>query len=168
MSSQTGRSLMIGIPLLVFALDFILLLITYLALAPIAPDVLGAVAVSPVRFAAWIALLQLPMALAHLLAVSWRGWVALLVGNEISDPPVRDGWRRALIGVRDWTAHAAWWVLAALIVFHQVADPGSAHLWLLVALTAAGPLLVPRSVSGSARLLRRWWRRRQHRTAYEA
>jgi hypothetical protein len=33
-------------------------------------------------------------------------------------------------------------------------------VWLLVVVTAAGPLLVPRSVSGPVQLLRWWWRRR--------
>ena len=160
---QMGRPLMIGVPLFVFALDFVVLLVTYLVLRPIAPDVLGDVAVSPARFAAWIALVQLPMTLAHMLAVTWRGWATLLIKDEVPDPPVREGRRRALLTVLDGVGHIAWSVSAALIVFGYVADPGSTHLWQLVALTAAGAFLVPRSVSGSARLLRRWWRRRRER-----
>jgi hypothetical protein len=151
----TGRlrlPLLLGLPVFVFALDFVSLLATYLVLARIAPGPMGEVAVSPARFAAWIALVQLPMALAHLLAVSWRGWLAR---GEVHDPP-----RRALVRARDWVLHATWAVVAALIVFGSVADPGDAHLGWLVAVTAVVPLLLPRAVSGSARLLRWWWRRR--------
>ena len=151
-TGRLGLPLLLGLPVFLFALDFVSLLATYLVLARIAPDLMGEVADSPARFAAWIALVQLPMALAHLLAVSWRGRPAR---DEVPDPP-----RRALVRARDWGSHAAWAVAAALIVFGYVADPGDAHLGWLVAVAAVVPLLLPRAVSGSARLLRWWWRHR--------
>jgi hypothetical protein len=160
MARQMGRPLMIGVPLFVFALDFVFLLVTYLVLTPIAPDMLGDVAVSPARFAAWITLVKLPMTLAHILAGSWRSWMAMMTRGEAPDPPVPHGWRHTLLRVLHRGADAAWTVIAALIVFNHVADPGDAHVWLLVVVTAAGPLLVPRSVSGPVQLLRWWWRRR--------
>ena len=76
--------------------------------------------------------------------------------GEAPDPPVRDGRLRTLLHLG---ADVAWSVIAALIVFRHVADPGDAHLWLLVVVTAVGPILVPRLVSAPVRLLRRWWRR---------
>ncbi|MFG3685514.1 hypothetical protein [Micromonospora sp. NPDC047740] len=155
-----GWLLMLGLPLYGFALDFVLLLLTYVVLASIAPSVLGEVAASPARFAAWIVLVRLPMMLAYALAVGWRGWMALVIRGEFPDPPVRKGWRRALVKVRDWGADAAWSVMAALIVFDHVADPGDAQVWQLVAVTAAGPFLLPESVKGLFWLLRWWWRRR--------
>jgi hypothetical protein len=158
---------MLVLPLVLFALDFVFLLVTYLVLASIVPGMLGEVAVSPARFALWIALVRTPMSLAHMVVASWRRWMAVVTGGEVPDPPVRKGWRRALTNVRDWGTHAAWWVLAALIVFGYVADPGDAHVWLLVAVTALGPFLLPRSLAGSVRLLRWWWRRRRtQRTAH--
>jgi hypothetical protein len=162
---QMGRSLMISAPLIVFAFDFVSLLVTYLVLTPIAPAVLGDVAGSPARFAAWITLVKLPMMLAHLLAGSWRTWTAMMTRGEAPDPPVRTGRRHTLAKVLHLGADVAWSVIAALIVFTRVADPGDAHLWLLVAVTAVGPFLVPRAVSGPVRLLRWWWRRRRARPA---
>ena len=50
-------------------------------------------------------------------------------------------------------------VVAALIVFEHVADPGDVRLGQLVAVSAVGPFLLPRVLSGPVRLLR-WWRRR--------
>ncbi|WP_231931661.1 hypothetical protein [Micromonospora echinospora] len=156
---RLGRLLMLGLPLFVFALDFVLLLVTYLVLAPIVPNRLGEVAVSPARFAAWISLVKVPMALAYTLVLGWRGVMALTTG-EVPDPPVQKGWRRTLVKVRDWAADAAWSVMAALIVFDHVADPGNAHVWQLVAVTAVGPFLLPKSVKGLFWSLRWWWRRR--------
>ncbi|WP_326563500.1 hypothetical protein [Micromonospora peucetia] len=158
---RLGRLFMLGFPLFELVFDFVLLLVTYLVLASIVPNVLGEVAVSPARFAAWIALVRLPMTLAYTLAVSWRGWMALVTRGEVLDPPVRKGWRRALVRVRDWGADAAWSVMAALIVFDHVADPGDARVWQLVAATAVGPFLLPKSVRGLFWLLRWWWRRRR-------
>ncbi|MFU8873061.1 hypothetical protein [Micromonospora sp. SL4-19] len=103
---RLGRLLMLGLPLFGFALDFVLLLVTYLVLASIAPSVLGEVAASPARFAAWIALVKLPMTLAYTLAVSWRGLMAVVTTGEVPDPPVRKGWRRR---VRDWGQTSPGW-----------------------------------------------------------
>jgi hypothetical protein len=47
-------------------------------------------------------------------------------------------------------------VIAALTVFNHLADPGDAHVWQLVAVTAVGPFLLPKFVSGFVWLLRRW------------
>jgi hypothetical protein len=151
MARRLSPPLMLVLPVVLFALDFVFLLVTYLVLASIVPGMLGEVAVSPARFAAWIALVQTPMSLAHMVVASWRRWMAMVSGGEVPDPPVRRGWRRVLA----WGTHAAWLVLAALIVFGRVADPGDAHVGLLVAVTALGPLLLPRFLAGSVRLLRR-------------
>ncbi|GID94721.1 hypothetical protein Adi01nite_41330 [Amorphoplanes digitatis] len=70
------------------------------------------------------------------------------------------GWRRIAFRVRDQGTEIAGRALAALIVFGRVADPGDARLWLLVAVTAVGPLLLVASVRRMFRPLRRWWRRR--------
>ncbi|MEO3780414.1 hypothetical protein ABGB16_27085 [Micromonospora sp. B11E3] len=165
---RLGRVFMLGFPLLGFAFDFVLILVTYLVLASAASNVLGEVAASPARFAAWVALVRLPMTLAYTLAVSWRRWMALVARGEVPDSPVRKGWRRTLATVRDRGAEAAWWVMAALIVFNRVAHPGDAQVWQLVAVTAVGPLLLPASVRGLFRLLRWWWRRRRRDPARHA
>lgn len=161
---RAGLILVLGVSLFGLALDFVLLVVTYLVLASSAPDVLGEVALSPARFAAWIALVKLPMALAHMVAVSWRGWMALVTTGDVPDPPARTGPRRTLERARDSGADAAWSVIAALIVFHHVADPGTAHFWRLIAVTALGPFLLPKIVEGLFRLLRGWWRRRHNTT----
>ncbi|WP_241825493.1 hypothetical protein [Micromonospora sp. CB01531] len=158
---RLGWLFMLGLPLFGCAVDFVLLLVTYVVLASIAPSVLGEVAASPARFAAWIALVRLPMMLAYTLAGSWRGLMALVTRGEVPDPPVQKGWRRTLVKVRGWVADAAWSVMAALIVFDHVADPGDAHVWQLVVVTAVGPFLLPESVKGLFWLLRWWWRRRR-------
>ncbi|MFI6823662.1 hypothetical protein ACIBJE_22380 [Micromonospora sp. NPDC050187] len=165
---RLGRLLMLGLPLFVLALDFVLLLVTYLVLAPIVPNVLGEVAVSPARFAGWISLVKVPMTLAYTLAVGWRGLMALVTTGEVPDPPVRKGWRRTLVKVRDWVADAVWSVMAALIVFDHVADPSNAHIWQLVAVTAVGPFLLSKSVKGLFWPLRWWWRRRHTHHARHA
>ncbi|MFG3698810.1 hypothetical protein ACGF5C_12955 [Micromonospora sp. NPDC047620] len=157
---RLGRLFMLGLPPFGFAVDFVLLLVTYLMLASIAPNVLGEVVVSPARFAAWIALVRLPMTLAYTLTVSRRGWMAMVTTGEVPDPPVQKGWRLTLVRVRDWGAELAWWMMAALIVFDHVADPGGEHVWQLVAVTAVGPFLLPESVKRLFQLLRWWWRRR--------
>ncbi|MEV5767071.1 hypothetical protein AB0L34_21255 [Micromonospora sp. NPDC052213] len=157
---RSGRLFMLVLPLFGFAVDFVLLLVSYLMLVAIAPDVLGEVAVSPARFAAWIALVRLPMTLAYTLTFSRHGWMAMVTTGEVPDPPVQKGWRLALVRVRNWGAEVAWWVIAALIVFGYVADPGEAHVWQLVAVTAVGPFLLPESVKRLFQLLRWWWRRR--------
>lgn len=133
------RPLLAGLPVLTLVLDFVFLLVTYLVLTAVTPDLLGAVADDPARFAAWNALLRLPLTVVQVL-VGWR-----------RDPPER-------YGVMQWVVEVAWSVIAALIVFTRVADPGDANLWLLVAVTAAGPFLVPRVVAAPFRLLRRWRR----------
>jgi hypothetical protein len=160
MNGRLGPPLLVGLALFVFTLDFVILLVTYLVLGSIAPGLLGEVAVSPARFAAWLALVKLPIALAHMLAVSWRGWMAMATGNEPPDLPVRTGRRRTLARVGGWAAEAAGSVTAALIVFGYVADPGDARLWQLVAVTVIGPFLLPKSVTGLVWLLRRPWRRK--------
>ncbi|MEU6077036.1 hypothetical protein [Micromonospora sp. NPDC047074] len=165
---QLGRLFMLLFPLFALAFDFVLILVTYLLLASVVPNVLGEVAVSPARFAAWIALVRLPMTLAHTLVVSWRAWKALVTTGEVPDPPVRKGWRRILVEVRDRVANAAWSVLAALLVFDHVADPGNAHVCQLVAVTAVGPFLLLQSVTGLFWPLRWWWRRRHRYRARHA
>ena len=50
--------------------------------------------------------------------------------------------------------------VAALIAFGYVADPGVGQLWPLLAVTVAGPYLLPRIVAAPFRLLRWWWRKR--------
>ena len=134
------RPLLAGVPVLMVVLDFVFLLVTYLVLTAVTPDLLGAVADDPARFAAWNALLRLPPIVVQVL-LGWR-----------REPPER-------IGMVQWVVEVAWWVTAALIVFTRVADPGDANLWLLVAVTAAGPFLVPRAAAAPFRLLRRWLRR---------
>ncbi|WP_223874084.1 hypothetical protein [Salinispora vitiensis] len=155
-----GRLLLLGFPWFAFVVEFVLLFLTYLVLAPIAPSMLGEVAASPARFAAWVALVKVPMTLAHMLAVSWRSWVLLVTKGEILDHPARKGWRRGLVIVRDSGVSAMGFVLAALIVFGHVADPGDAWVWQLVVVTAAGPLLLSAIGKGISWLLRWWWRRR--------
>lgn len=157
---RLGRVLMLWVPAVEFVLSFLFLLVTYLVLAPIAPNTLGEVAVSPVRFAAWIALVNSPMIFASWLVVSWRGWTAMVVKGELLDPPERKGWRHHLVWVRNRGITVACRVLAALIVFRHVADPGDVQVWQLVAVTAAGPILLSASVAGLFRLLRWWWRRK--------
>jgi hypothetical protein len=151
-----GWLFVLVLPLLVFATDFVLFLVTYLLLASVAPNVLGAVAVSPAVFATWIALVKLPMTLAYIGAVSGRGLKAIMITGRPPDPPVRKGRRRILVRVRDEAAEVVVTVAGALIVFEHVADPGDAQVWQLVAVTATGPFLLPKSVAGLSRLLR-WW-----------
>lgn len=156
---RVGRLIVLVLPLYLFAVEFALLLVTYLVLARIAGSALGEVAVSPARFAGWIALVRLPMTLVYWLVVSRHGWMAMVTTGEVPDPPALTGWRRTLVRVRDWGAGVGWSVLAALIVFNFVADPGDVQLWQLIAVTAVGPVLLWGSLTGLFRLLRWWWRR---------
>ncbi len=155
-----GRLLLLGFPSFTFVVEFVLLFVTYLVLAPIAPSMLGEVAASPARFAAWVALVKVPMTLAHMLAVSWRSLVLLVTKGETLDHPARKELRRGLVLVRDWGADAVGFAVAALIVFDHVADPGDAWVWQLVVVTAVGPLLLSAFGKGLSWLLRWWWRRR--------
>lgn len=81
--------------------------------------------------------------------------------GEALDLPARKGWRRGLVFVRDWGAGAVGFVVAALIVFGHLADPGDAWVWHLVVVTAVGPLLLSAFGKGFSWLLRWWWRRRR-------
>jgi hypothetical protein len=157
---QLGLLMPPGLVLIGWVFDFVSLVITYQVVAAIAPDVLGDVAGSPARFAALVALVTLPLTVACLLATGWRTWVALIVRGEVLEPPVHTGWRRVLVAGCRGAAALTCSVLAALIVFQYVADPGVGRIWPLVAVTVAGPFLLPRSVSGAFRLLRRWRHRR--------
>jgi hypothetical protein len=157
---RMGLAMPPGLLLIGWIYEFVSLVVAYRVVAAIAPDLLGAVAGSPVRFAAWVALISVPLSAVCMLAASWRIWVALIVRGEVLEPPVRTGWRRVLATVGGGAAALTCSVLAALIVFAYVADPGVARLWPLVAVTAAGPFLLPRLVSGAFRLLRRWRHRR--------
>lgn len=157
---RLSRLFLVGLPLFVFAIDFVHLLVTYLVLASIAPNVPGEVAVSPAVFAAWIALVKLPMTLACIVVVAGRALKAMVTTGDVPDPPVRKGWRRILVRVRDEATEVVVTVAGALIVFDHVADPGDAQVWQLVAVTAVGPFLLPKSVAGLFWLLRWWWQRR--------
>jgi hypothetical protein len=52
MAGQLSPPLMLVLPLVLFALDFVILLVTYLVQASIVPGILGEVAVSPARYVA--------------------------------------------------------------------------------------------------------------------
>ncbi|MCO8277742.1 hypothetical protein M1L60_44930 [Actinoplanes sp. TRM 88003] len=148
---RAGLLMVAGFGVFAVAVDFVLLQLTYLAFGWIAPAAAGAVADRPVVFATWVALLRLPMVLAYILVAAPRGWRGQLRNGEFPDTPERPK------AVRVWVLDGLWSVLAALIVFHYIADPGDAHFWGLVALTAAGPLLLTVVPRGG-----RWlWRRRR-------
>ena len=157
---RLGRGILLGLPFLMFGLEFLFLYVTYLVAARFAPHVLGEVAVRPAMFAAWVALVELPMTLAYFLIVSRTGWMAVVTTGETPPLPVRTGWHGRLLRARDRGAPVAVQVAAALIVFTQVADPGEVEIWQLIAVTVAGPFLLPRTVRGVQRLIRWWWRRR--------
>lgn len=155
-----ARLLVPGIPLLGVAIDFVLLFVTYRVLARVAPDVLGEVAETPATFAAWVAVVRLPMTLAYLATVSGRHLWTIMRTGEFPDGPKRQGWRSVLTRLRDHGMDLATTALAALIVFDRVADPGVDQVWPLVAITLAGPWLLPKPATGLIWLLRRWWRNR--------
>ncbi|MEU7907769.1 hypothetical protein [Actinoplanes sp. NPDC049118] len=160
---RLSRLALLGLPLVVFAFDFVLLLVTYQALASIVPSLLGEVAAHPARFAAWVTLAQAPISIAAMLISSPRVRTALRGKGETSDPPAPPapvGRRRILVSARDRAANVAGWAIAALIVFGWLTDPGVAPVWPLVALTAAGPLLLTTSVTTMLWPLRRWRRNR--------
>ncbi|WP_210774222.1 hypothetical protein [Micromonospora sp. U56] len=140
------------------AIDFVLLFVTYRVAARIAPDVLGEVAERPAAFAAWVAVVRLPMTLAYLVAASGRPLWTIMKTGEFPDRPERQGWRQFLTSVRDQGAELVATALAALIVFDRVADPGVDPVWPLVVVTVAGPWLLPMPVTVLIWLLRRWWR----------
>jgi hypothetical protein len=95
-----GRLFLLSLPLLVFTVDFLLLLASYLLLSLITPNVLGEVATRPALFAGSIALAKLPITMVYILAVSRPAWTALVTKGEFFSPPVRNGVRRALTRVR--------------------------------------------------------------------
>jgi hypothetical protein len=154
---RVGRLLLAGLPLFGFVVDVALLAGTYVAVGAIAPGALGAVGASPFAFAAAVVAVKLPMTLAHMLLASRRAWVAMLARGEF---PARQGRRRGLVVLRDQAVDAATWVVAALIVFHGADDLGGAPVWRLTLMTAAGPVLLPKLISGAVRLAARRWRRR--------
>jgi hypothetical protein len=157
-NARTAKLISASVVPFLMAAEFVLLLVTYLLVASIAPGVLGEVAGSPARFAAWITLVRTPMLVAHMAAVSGRRWWVAVTTGEVPESAEPEGRRRILATVRDWTADIAWSVIAALIVFERLADPGNAPRWQLVAVTAAGPFLLPKLFWPLG-----WWRRRQKR-----
>jgi len=154
------RLFVLGLPLLAFVFEFAWLLITFLVLAWIAPDPLGEVAVRPAMFAALIALVKLPMTLAHWATVSGRFFTIALITGEVPTPPVRAGWRRVFVKARDHAADLLAAVAAALIVISRMADPGEVRVWQLVAIIVLGPLLLAKLAAAPFRLLRWRWRTR--------
>src|ERR1700754_1014179 len=150
-------------PLLFYADDFFDLLVTYLLLGWIAPRLLGDVAESPARFAALITLVHLPMSLAHLgILMRPRVVAAVLIRGDASGLPPARGRRRLVKRVRSQVVEAAFGVLAAVIVFRYLADPGDARIWPLVAATVIGSVVVDYTVVALFKLLD-WWLRKQHR-----
>lgn len=157
---RLSRLFLPSLPLLVFAVDFLLLLVSYLLLSLITPNVLGEVPARPALFAASIALAKLPITFFYILAVSRHDWTAMVTKGELLPPPVRKGRRRIVARVRDYGMEVAAWVAAALIVLNYVIDPGKVQVWKLAAVTAAVPFLLPLAVKGLVWLIRRWWRSR--------
>lgn len=157
---RLSRLFLLAFPVLVFAVDFLAVLVSFVLLSLIMPNVLGKVAKHPGLYAVMIALTNLPLQLIYMTAVSWRGWVALVTRGEFLDPPAPKGWRRFHIRVRDYAAQAAAATTAALIVLNYLMDPGEVHLWLLATLTAVVPILLPLPLKGLVWLIRRWWRSR--------
>jgi hypothetical protein len=157
---RLSRLFLLALPLLVFALDFLALLVTYLLLSLITPTVLGKVATHPALYATSIALAKLPITLIYMTAVSWHAWTAIVTRGEFLPPPVPKGGRRTLAKVRDYGMEAAASAAAALIILNYVIDPGEAHHWQLATVTAVVPLLLPLPLKGVAWLIRRWWRSR--------
>ncbi len=115
---------MLGLPLLVVAIDFVQLLATYLVLASIAPNVPGEVAAGPAVFAGWIALVKLPMTLAFIGAVAGRAFKAMVL--EAHTRSLRRGVHRRLPGtaglaeflksVAEDRLYATWWLIALRVL----------------------------------------------------
>ncbi|WP_173062321.1 hypothetical protein [Phytohabitans houttuyneae] len=160
---RASRLLAPGIPVVVFVLDFFLLFASYVLLSWVAPGLLGDVADRRAWFAAWISLVKAPITFVWVMAGSWRGWAAAMRNGEVGRPEVLTGRRRVLARVRNDAVEVASLLVAALIVFTRVRDPGDVGLWLVVAVTAAVPLLLPLPVQGPGWLVRRWWRARRGR-----
>ncbi|MEH0841338.1 hypothetical protein V6U81_02945 [Micromonospora sp. CPCC 205711] len=145
--------------LLAPGIDFVLLLVTYRVTAAVDPEVLGDVVLRPARYAALIMVVKLPMVLAWTTAVSGRRVCALVSGAELPEPPVRRGWRRVTVAVRDEAVDFVMTAAAALLVFAHVVHPVGVRTGPLVALSAAGVCLLPKPVTGLVALLRRARRR---------
>lgn len=148
-----------GLLVFLFVLESGYLLATYLVVELVAPESLGEVAASPVRFAALISLVKLPMTALHLGVMTRRAWSVFVTRGVTQEPPQRTGWRRIAYAAGQVALDAVETVAAALIVFTYVSDPGDVGLGRLVAISVLGPIVLPRLVSGPFRLVRRWWRR---------
>ncbi|MET0419326.1 MAG: hypothetical protein ABW022_25215 [Actinoplanes sp.] len=145
---KAGPLVIPGLALVMFVFDFALFLVTYLLAGGLAPE-------NPATFAGWVALVRLPIALAHMLAHSWRNWKALLTGGELHEPSAPTGWRLGLARVQDWGIDAVSTVIAVLIVGRCLGEPADAQL---VAVSVVGPFLLSRGMSGVFWLWRRWRR----------
>ncbi|MFI6163879.1 hypothetical protein ACIA59_28505 [Micromonospora haikouensis] len=160
---RLGRIFLLSLPLLVFAVDFLLALLSRLLLSMSVPEVLGEVATGPAGLAASIALVKLPITVAYTLAVSRPGWTALVTRGELPPPPIRKGRRLSVARMRDHGMEAVAWLTATLIVLHHVVDPGEAQVWRLALIAAVVPSLLWFSTAGLVWLTRHWWR---HRPSY--
>jgi len=168
MGPRDGRRLgwlfLLSLPLLVFCLDFPLLLLSYLLLSLVTPDLLGEVAARPALFAASIALAKLPITLVYTLAVSWRAWTAAVTRGEFLSVREREGWRRVAVQARDYGMEVATSVAAALVVLEHLIDAGGVRVWPIAVLSAVTPFLLALPVKGLVWLIRRWWKSRpRHR-----
>ncbi|GAA0473623.1 hypothetical protein Ade02nite_73920 [Paractinoplanes deccanensis] len=154
---RAGIWLLLSSPVIAFVAAFVTLYVTFLVTRSVAPEVLGEVGHRPAVFAALIAVVALPMSLALMWAFTRSAFTAFLNGDEVPDPPVRTGWRRAgfyLVGLLPDVA-------AALIVLLVLADPGAGSPALLLAVTILGPVALYWSCAGVGALGRRVWRRRR-------
>ncbi len=165
---RLSRWLLLLGPAIVFVFDLVLLLVTYLLVARIAPGVLGETAMSPAVLAVLVVAVKTPMTVAYQFLTSYRLWTAAVVRGEFPEAPVPKGRRRMLVAVRDWAAEVVGWVAAVLIVVEFVAGAGDAPVGPLAAVTAAGPLLLPWLPRGLFRLARWGWRRRPGHRARHA
>jgi hypothetical protein len=155
-----GWLFLLSLPLLVFGVDFPLLLLSYLLLSLVTPDLLGEVATRPALFAASIALAKLPIALVYMLAVSWRPWTAAVTRGDLLPVRAREGWRRVAVQARDYGMEVATSVAAALVVLEHVIDAGAVRVWPIAILSAVTPFLLALPVKGLVWLTRRWWKSR--------